>query len=83
MAIGKVHQVLCPTCRVPAHTIAVYPNNICGVEGSSHDVPHLMCTEPEGTNSCGHGLHWDREMNIKFKAVPAIRARRNGETRRA
>jgi hypothetical protein len=83
MAIGKVHHVLCPVCRVPAHTTAVYPNNVCGAEGSSHDIMHLMCTEPPGTNACTHGLHTDGEMHVKFKAAPDLRARRSGETRRA
>jgi hypothetical protein len=83
MATGRVHQVLCPTCRVPARTVGVYPNNVCGVEGSSRDVPHLMCTEPPGMERCAEGLHTDGEMRIKFKAAPAVRASRTGETRRA
>lgn len=83
MAIGKRHEVLCPTCRVPAHTTAVYPNNVCGAEGSSHDIPHLMCTKPPGIKSCAHGLHRDGEMNVPFKAAPDLHARRAGETRRA
>lgn len=83
MAIGKIHHVLCPACRVAVHTTMIYPDHVCGVEGLSQDQVHLRCTEPEGTKSCTHGLHHDKEMNVRFKAVPVLRARRTGETRRA
>jgi hypothetical protein len=83
MAIGKVHHVLCPTCREAATTMYVYDNNVCGTEGSNPTNMHLMCTNEQGNELCASGVHYDKTQFATFRGLPSLKARRDGETRRA
>jgi hypothetical protein len=83
MAIGKIHQVLCPTCRTAEHTMYVYPNNVCGTEGSNPTNMHLLCTNEPGNDLCAGGVHYDSTQFATFRGLPGLKARRDGETRRA
>lgn len=87
MPIGRVHQVLCVSCRVAVSTLYAYEERRCGyttTEQRAEDgkLIHVSCTSEEGNSDCGRGVHFDRYVQMKFTGQAILRASRTGQTGR-
>ena len=84
MPLGRTHQVLCVACRKPVKTLYPYEEDRCGYTTTARTregkVIHVSCTEDTGNEQCGVGVHYDRNVELRFEAHKKLRARRDGST---
>jgi hypothetical protein len=85
MPLGKTHHVLCVACRTAVTTLYPYEERRCGFTTTTRraeddKIIHVSCTEDEGNDRCTGGVHYDRNVQLKFKAHGRIRATRDGHT---
>ncbi len=85
MPIGRTHHLLCVACRKAVTTLYPYEENRCGFTTTANrpednKIVHVSCTEDEGNAKCLEGVHYDRNVDLKFKAHGKLRATRDGHT---
>lgn len=77
MAAGRMHDVLCPACHVPAKTLYAYPEKRCGelavVEVPDGGVMRVSCTREPGTKQCQAGVHYDEFAKLRFTLPDKLR----------
>ncbi len=87
MSLGQAHPVLCATCGTSVTTLYVYPEHCCGYTTTAQrpDAPrisHVCCTNSETSKDCARGVHYDRYVQIQFRAPAKLRSSDEGQTRR-
>lgn len=88
MPLGRTHQVLCVACRTAVKTLYPYGEKRCGYTTSARraedgKIIHVSCTNETGNEQCGRGVHYDRNVQLRFEARGTLRATRTGHTGRA
>lgn len=88
MPLGKIHQLLCTVCRIPVTTEYSYPENRCGHtttvdRAEDAKLIHVSCTNASGNKDCRRGVHYDKFVQLKFKARDTLKAANDGQTNRA
>ena len=86
MTLGKTHRLLCVACRLAVLTEYPYPERICGYQTTlveESGVIHVCCTQDEGNESCGRGVHYDRYVQRQFKTRGRLKSTDDGKTFRA
>lgn len=81
MPVGKVHRVLCAVCGTAASTLYAYEERRCGVTATVATV-QVSCTNT-GNKDCGQGVHYDKNMSIRFEEHGRLKSSRTGATGRA
>ena len=85
MPLGRTHHVLCVACRTSVKTLYPYEERRCGFtmtarRAEDNKVIHVSCTQDEGNEHCKAGVHYDRNVQMKFEARRRLRASRDGWT---
>ena len=85
MPLGRTHHVLCVACRISVKTLYPYDDNRCGFTTTTRRteddrVIHVSCTNAEGNAQCEAGVHYDQNVELRFKAPGKLRASREGWT---
>ena len=86
MSLGKTHRLLCVACRTVVTTEYPYPERTCGYQTSVREnsgTIHVCCTQDEGNEDCGRGVHYDRFVQRRFEVRGSLRASNDGTTSRA
>lgn len=86
MPLGKVHSILCTTCRIPVTTMYAYDERRCGYttrtrRPEDQKLMHVSCTQAEGNKDCASGVHFDKFIQLRFKAAGRLQAGSEGSTR--
>lgn len=87
MPLGKIHQVLCVACGLAVTTEYAYDERRCGyttttLRPDGGKRVHVSCTNPEGNNECGGGVHFDRYIQLSFRYIGGLRRGITGDTGR-
>jgi hypothetical protein len=85
MPLGKTHHVLCVACRTPVTTLYPYEENRCAFTTTARraeddKLMHVSCTEAPGNDRCEAGVHYDRNVQMKFRNHARLKATRDGHT---